>query len=333
MARIFSGIQPSGDAHLGNYLGALLAWVADQRDNEAIYCVVDLHAITVDQRPGELPGQTLRKATELLAAGLDPAHCILFVQSHVPEHTGLAWLLNCIAGFGELQRMTQFKDKSAGRESVSMGLFGYPVLMAADILLYDAERVPVGDDQRQHLELTRDVATRFNHRFGRTFVVPEAAIPVLGARIMDLQNPTAKMSKSTDSPQGTLSLLDSPVAIAKKVRSAMTDPGPEVRYDPVGKPGVSNLLNILAAVTARPVPALEAEYSTGGYARLKAAVTEAVVECLAPVRQRFEELDADPGAVQAILKEGAAKAAAIAGPVLERARSAIGLLAREPHPS
>lgn len=327
--RIFSGIQPTGDAHLGNFLGAVRNWVGYQDDYDAIYCVVDLHAITVEHDPAAFAGETLRKATELMAAGLDPDRCLLFIQSHVPEHTELAWILNCVATVGELRRMTQFKDKAekgGGQEGVSAGLFDYPVLMAADIALYDTDRVPVGDDQRQHLELTRDVVARFNHRFGATLVVPEAVIPEVGARVMDLQTPRAKMSKSETSPLGTLLMVDPPGVVAKKIRSAVTDSGRDVRYDREEKPGISNLLDILSAVTGKPVADLEAEYADAGYGAFKTAVAEAVVECLAPVRERFETLSADPGEVQAILARGAERARAIAGPVMERVRTAVGLL-------
>ena len=327
MARVFSGIQPTGDLHLGNYLGAVRQWVADQDAHDALYCVVDLHAITLPHDPADLGARTRRTATLLLAAGLDPHRCTLFVQSHVSVHTELTWVLNCVATMGELRRMTQFKDKGQGQESVSVGLFDYPVLMAADILAYDTDRVPVGDDQRQHLELARDLAIRFNHRFGDTFVVPEASIPPVGARIMDLANPTAKMSKSADSPSGTIALLDDPKAITKRLKSAVTDSGTDVRFDVEAKPGVSNLLSILAAVTNRPVEAVAAEFS-GGYGGLKAASADAVVEFLAPLQARYRELEADPGAVDAILGEGAAKAEAIADAVMARVRSAVGLLPR-----
>ncbi len=249
MARVLSGVQPSGDLHLGNYLGAFRNWVADQHDYDAFFCVVDLHALTPTTTPPCWRQRTLETAHSLLAVGLDPAVCTLFVQSHVPEHPRLTWLLECTATFGELRRMTQFKDKGREQESVRAGLFTYPVLMAADILLYDADRVPVGDDQRQHLELTRDLAIRFNHRYGPTFVVPEAAVPKVAARVMDLQEPTRKMSKSVSSPLGTVLVLDSPEEIDRKVRKAVTDTETEVRYDPVSKPGVSNLLELLAAAT------------------------------------------------------------------------------------
>jgi tryptophanyl-tRNA synthetase len=328
MARVFSGIQPTGEMHLGNYLGAVRQWVADQDAHDAIYCVVDLHAMTLPYQPAELADQTRNTAMLLLAAGLDQQRCLLFVQSHVRAHTELTWILNCVATFGELRRMTQFKEKGKGQESVSVGLFDYPVLMAADILAYDTDRVPVGDDQRQHLELSRDVAIRFNHRFGDTLVVPEAAIPPVGARIMDLQNPAAKMSKSADSPQGTIALLDDPKAITKRIRSAVTDSETEVRFDPVAKPGVSNLLQILAATSDRSIPEVEAAYATGGYGGLKSDTAEAVVAFLAPLQARYAELAADPGQVDDVLGDGAAKAEAIADDVLVRVRRAAGLLPR-----
>ncbi len=328
MARVFSGIQPTGELHLGNYLGAVRQWVAAQDRDDAIYCVVDLHAMTTPYEPAELADRTRRTAALLLAAGLDPARCTLFVQSHVPAHTELTWILNCVATFGELRRMTQFKEKSAGQESVSVGLFDYPVLMAADILGYDTERVPVGDDQRQHLELARDVALRFNHRFGATLVVPDAAIPPVGARIMDLQNPTAKMSKSSESPQGTIALLDSPAAITKRVRAAVTDSDGTVRFDPDHQPGVSNLLQILAATTGRSIPDVEAEFHAAGYGALKQAVADALVAFLAPLQERYQALADDPARLDAALAAGAEKAEAITAKVLARVRHAVGLLPR-----
>jgi tryptophanyl-tRNA synthetase len=326
MPRVFSGIQPTGEMHLGNYLGAVRRWVADQDRQDAIYCVVDLHAMTVPYSPAELTGRTRQTAVLLMAAGLDPARCVLFVQSHVAAHAELTWLLNCVATFGELRRMTQFKDKSEGQESVTAGLFDYPVLMVADILLYDTDEVPIGDDQRQHLELARDVAIRFNNRFGDTFVVPTATFPPVGARIMDLQNPTAKMSKSVDSLQGTVPLLDSPAGVAKKIKSAVTDSGTEVRYDPANKPGVSNLLEIHASVTGRSIPDVEREFAESGYGAFKSAVADAVVEALRPLQEAYTKLEADPGEVDRQLAIGADKARAIAEPVLARARAAAGLL-------
>jgi tryptophanyl-tRNA synthetase len=324
--RVFSGIQPTGEMHLGNYLGAVRQWVDDQHRRDAIYCVVDLHAITLPYEVPELPERTRQTAMLLLAAGLDPDRCALFVQSHVHAHTDLTWLLNCVATFGELRRMTQFKEKSEGQESVSVGLFDYPVLMVADILLYDTDEVPIGDDQRQHLELARDVAIRFNNRFGETFVVPKATFPPVGARIMDLQAPAAKMSKSADSPQGTLLLLDSPDVVAKKVKSAVTDSGTEVRYDPANKEGVSNLLEIHAAVTDRPIPEIESEFEGSGYGSFKSAVADAVVDALRPLQEAYKKLEADPAEVDRQLAVGADKARAISAPVLERARRAVGLL-------
>jgi tryptophanyl-tRNA synthetase len=324
--RVFSGIQPTGEMHLGNYLGAVRRWVDDQHRHDAIYCVVDLHAITLPYVVSELAERTRRTAMLLLAAGLDPDRCALFVQSHVHAHTDLTWLLNCVATFGELRRMTQFKDKSEGQESVSVGLFDYPVLMVADILLYDTDEVPIGDDQRQHLELARDVAIRFNNRFGETFVVPRATFPPVGARIMDLQAPTAKMSKSADSPQGTLLLLDSPDMVAKKIKSAVTDSGTEVRYDPANKAGISNLLEIQAAVTGRPIPEIESEFEGSGYGGFKSAVADAVVDALRPLQEAYKKLEADPAEVDRQLAVGAGKARAISGPVLQRARTAVGLL-------
>lgn len=326
MPRVFSGIQPTGEMHLGNYLGAVRRWVEEQHRHDAIYCVVDLHAITLPYEPAELPERTRQTAMLLMAAGLDSERCTLFVQSHVHAHTDLTWLLNCVATFGELRRMTQFKDKSGGQESVSVGLFDYPVLMVADIVLYDTDEVPIGDDQRQHLELARDVATRFNARFGDTFVVPKATFPPVGARIMDLQNPTAKMSKSADSPQGTLLLLDPPDVVTKKIKSAVTDSGTEVRYDPANKPGISNLLEIQAAATGRSIQEIEAQFSGSGYGAFKDAVAESVVELLRPVQEAYRKLEADPDEVDRQLGLGAQKARAIAGPVLERARTAAGLL-------
>jgi tryptophanyl-tRNA synthetase len=328
MARVFSGIQPTGEMHLGNYLGAVRQWVDAQDDNDAIYCVVDLHAITMPFDASTLAERTRRTATLLLAAGLDPARCTLFVQSHVPAHTELTWMLNCVASFGELRRMTQFKEKSEGQESVSVGVFDYPVLQAADILAYDTDLVPVGDDQRQHIELARDLAIRFNHRFGETFVVPEHAVPPVGARVMDLQDPTSKMSKSSDSSSGFIALLDDPKVITKRIKSAVTDSETEVRFDPATKPGVSNLLQILAATTGRSIPDLEPEYATAGYGRLKTAVAEAVVEFLRPLQERYASLAADPGEVDAQLAVGAEKAEAVATKVLERVRRATGLLPR-----
>jgi tryptophanyl-tRNA synthetase len=325
MARVLSGVQPSGDLHLGNYLGAFRNWVVDQHHHDALFCVVDLHALTLDYDPALLAGKTLETAASLLAVGLDPSVCTLFVQSHVPEHPRLTWLLECTATFGELRRMTQFKEKGGEHETVRAGLFTYPVLMAADILLYDTGRVPVGEDQRQHLELTRDVAARFNNRYGQTFVVPEAAVPKVAARVMDLQEPTRKMSKSVSSPLGTVLVLDTPEEIDRKVRKAVTDTETEVRYDPAAKPGVSNLLELLAASVGGDPAEIATRYVN--YGQLKADVAEAVAELLRPVRARFAELQSERGYVESVLAEGAAKARAIAGPTLDRAMRAAGLLA------
>jgi tryptophanyl-tRNA synthetase len=324
MARVFSGIQPSGSLHLGNLLGAIQYWVALQHEADALYCVVDLHALTVPQDPAELRAGTLELAQLLLAAGIDPEVSTLFVQSHVSEHAQLAWIMQCTAAFGELRRMTQFKEKSENAEFVSAGLFTYPALMAADILLYDTDQVPVGDDQRQHLELTRDLAERFNSRYGTTFVVPQASIPPVGARVMDLQHPTNKMSKSAGSSQGLILVLEDPASVAKKIKRAVTDTDDEVRFDPVTKPGVSNLLSILGAATDRTPEACAKEYAQ--YGPLKADTADAVVALLEPIRKRYRELAADPTGTRALLERGADKARAMAAPTLARAKQALGLL-------
>lgn len=324
MPRVLSGLQPSGDLHLGNYLGAIRNWVAEQDDHDAFYCIVDLHALTLDIDPAELRSRTHDTALDLLAAGLDPERCTLFVQSHVPEHSQMAWLLECIATMGELGRMTQFKEKSAGRESVRVGLFTYPVLQSADILLYDAERVPVGEDQRQHLELARELALRFNHRFGPTLVVPEASIPRIGARVMDLQHPGRKMSKSVSSPLGTVLILDEPTEIVRKVKKAVTDTDGEVRYDPEAKPGLSNLLELLAAATDRTPDEVARSYER--YGDLKKDAGDALVELLRPVRERRTALASDPGVVPHLLALGAAKARATASATYRRSAEAVGLL-------
>jgi tryptophanyl-tRNA synthetase len=336
VARVFSGIQPTGEMHLGNYLGAVRRWVDDQpaagseaaANHDAVFCVVDLHALTLPYDPAELTEATRRLATLLLAAGLDPERCLLFVQSHVRAHTELTWLLNCTATFGELRRMTQFKEKSQGQDSVSVGLFDYPVLMASDILLYETDEVPVGDDQRQHVELTRDIAVRFNHQFGDVFTIPKATFPPFGARIMDLQDPTKKMSKSDGSVQGTILVLDDPKATTKKIKSAVTDSETTVRHDRDVKPGISNLIEIHAAVTGQTIAAVEREFGDGGYGTFKVAVAEAVVEYLRPVQERFQELVADGAEVDRQLATGAQVAASIADPVLARATTAAGLLPR-----
>jgi tryptophanyl-tRNA synthetase len=324
MARVFSGIQPTGEVHLGNLLGAIRNWVVDQHEADSVYCVVDLHALTIPKEPGEVRDSTLRMAQMLMAIGLDPDVCTLFVQSHVPEHTSLTWLLECTVSFGELRRMTQFKDKSDKADFVSAGLFTYPALMAADILLYDTNRVPVGDDQRQHLELARDIAIRFNSRYGDTFVVPEAAIPRAGARVMDLQDPTSKMSKSSSSPQGIVGLLEDLKSIEKKLMRAVTDTESEVRYDIAAKPGVSNLLSILGAATNRTPEDAAVGYTQ--YGPLKKDTAAAVVEMVRPIQQRYAELSADPGETARLLAKGAEKARAIAVDVNTRAHLNIGLL-------
>jgi tryptophanyl-tRNA synthetase len=321
--RIFSGIQPSGELTLGTFLGALRRFVADQASTTSVFCIVDLHAITVPQDPVLLRQRTLDTGALYLASGIDPDQSTLFVQSHVAEHAELAWLMECTASFGELSRMTQFKEKSDRQQFVSAGLFTYPALMAADILLYDTDRVPVGDDQRQHLELTRDVAERFNSRYGHTFTVPEADIPKVGARVMDLQDPTRKMSKSVDSPQGTVLMLDEPAVIERKFKRAVTDNDGEVRFDPEAKPGVSNLLSILAATSGVAPEVLAERYQQ--YGPLKTDAAEAVVELLRPVQARHAELSADPAALTELLAKGADRARVTAAVTLERAQVAVGL--------
>ena len=326
MARVFSGIQPTGEKHIGNYLGAIRHWVAGQDDHEGIYCIVDLHSITVPVDPAALRASTLSLATLLFAAGIDPERSILFVQGHVPQHMELAWYLNCTATFGELRRMTQFKDKSGGQESVSVGLFDYPVLQAADVLLYDAALVPVGEDQRQHLELMRDIAIRFNGRYGDTFVVPEAAIPPVGARIVDLQEPTRKMSTTGGTEQGTLTLLDDPARLRKKVMAAVTDSDGEIRHDVDAKPGVSGLLALQSAVEGVAIADLEARYAGRGYGDFKRDVADSVVALLEPLQARHAELAGDPGEVERLLRRGAERALEIAAPQIERVRERIGFL-------
>jgi len=329
--RLFSGMQPSAASlHLGNYAGALLQWREMQATHDAVFCVVDLHAITVPQDPAELRERTRRTAAQYIAAGIDPAHSTLFVQSHVAAHAQLAWVLNTITGYGEASRMTQFKDKSArgGLDVASVGLFTYPILQAADILLYDAVVVPVGEDQRQHIELTRDLATRFNSRFGDTLVVPEVRILKETAKIYDLQNPGSKMSKSGESPAGILWMLDDDTTLTKKIKSAVTDSEGVVRYDPAAKPGVSNLLSILAIVTRRSVAEVEAEFDGLQYGALKGAVAEAVVEELRPIRERALELLDDPAELDRLLAINADRASAIADATLARVYDAVGFLPR-----
>jgi tryptophanyl-tRNA synthetase len=323
--RVFSGVQPTGIPHLGNLLGAFRHWVTDQDTYDCMYCVVDLHSITVPYDTAALRAATLEMATALMAVGVDPERSILFVQSHVREHTELAWVLNCVATFGEVRRMTQFKEKSGGQESVSVGLFGYPVLQAADVLLYRSHRVPVGDDQRQHLELMRDIAIRFNGRFGETFVVPQASIPRLGARIMDLQEPTKKMSKTGGTELGTIWMSDPASRLKKKIMGAVTDSGSEVRAAG-DKPGISALLEVLGAVTQTPVADLEDRYAGSQYGAFKRDVLDAVVAFLEPIQARHAELSADPGEVERALGACADRAREIAATTMAEVRRAVGLL-------
>ena len=327
--RVLSGIQPTADSfHIGNYLGALRQWVALQDTHETVYCVVDLHAITMPYKPAELRRRTRVAAAQLFAAGLDPDRSIVFVQSHVPEHAELEWVLACITGFGEASRMTQFKDKSAkgGADAASVGLFTYPILQAADILLYDADQVPVGEDQRQHLELTRDLAQRFNHRFGKTFVVPGPYILADVAKIADLQDPSIKMSKSASAPQGIIDVLEEPGSIRRKIMRAVTDTDGEVRADEEAKPGVTNLLRIYSALAAEPIASLERRYAGSGYGTLKKDLAEVVVDAFAPIRERTEKLLADEAELDRLLADGAAKAHRLAAPTMARVRDKVGFL-------
>jgi len=329
--RLFSGMQPSAESlHAGNYIGALLQWTELQKTHDAIFCVVDLHAITVPQDPATLREKTRRTAAQYIAAGIDPTVSTLFVQSHVPAHTELAWVLNTITGFGEASRMIQFKDKTAkqGADGASVGLFTYPILQAADILLYDAVVVPVGEDQRQHIELTRDLAQRFNSRFGDTFVVPEVSILKETAKIYDLQNPEAKMSKSSEADNGIIWLLDEPSVTAKKIKSAVTDNERDIRFDPVNKPGVSNLLTLLSVLGGESIPELETEFGGRGYGDLKSATAEAVVAAFSPVRERTLELLDDPAELDRILADSAERADAIARETLARVYERVGFLPR-----
>jgi tryptophanyl-tRNA synthetase len=328
--RILSGIQPSGEVHLGNYIGALQHWVAQQDEKDCFYCIVDLHAITVPQDPKTLRAATLDLAAVLMAIGIDPDRSTLFVQSQVHEHTQLAWVLGSIATFGELRRMTQFKDKAAKQKegNVSVGYFTYPVLQAADILVYQADEVPVGEDQRQHLELTRDVAQRFNARYGETFVVPQATIPRIGAKILDLQNPTAKMSKSTESPTGTVKVTDTPDEIRKKIKTAVTDSGREVVAGP-DKPAITNLLTICSVATGKTIAELEGELAGKGYADLKAGLADALIAFLEPIQSRYAELVANPAELEALLEKGASKAQSVASKTLATVYDRVGFLARK----
>ncbi|MCU1403234.1 MAG: trpS [Microbacteriaceae bacterium] len=327
--RLFSGIQPSANSlQIGNYIGAIVQWKELQASHDAIFCIVDLHAITVQQDPTQLRENTRRTAAQYIAAGIDPAASTLFVQSHVPAHPELAWILNTITGFGEASRMTQFKDKSArqGTDSTTVGLFAYPTLMAADILLYQAAVVPVGDDQRQHVELTRDLAGRFNSRFGDTFAIPEARIQRETARIYDLQEPTSKMSKSASSEAGVVWLLDEPTVTAKKIKSAVTDADNDVRFDPESKPGISNLLTIYSVLAGESIASLEAEFGSRGYGNFKTKLADVVVATFAPIRERTLELLADPAELDRVLAGNADRAAEIANRTLATVYDRIGLL-------
>lgn len=327
--RVLSGIQPTHDSfHLGNYLGALKQWVELQENNDAFYCVVDLHALTVESDPKLLQQRTLVSAAQLIAIGIDPDKSTLFVQSQVPAHNQLAWVFECITGFGEASRMTQFKDKSqkGGAERTNVGLFTYPILQAADILLYQPDFVPVGEDQRQHVELTRDIAERFNKRFGKVFNIPQAQIIKSLAKINDLQDPTAKMSKSAASMSGVIELLDSADAVMKKLKSSVTDDGKEVRFDEKGKPGISNLLTIHSALSGKSIIELENDFSGKGYGDFKTAVAEVVIATLEPIAKRTKDLMADRSELIKILKSGAIKANQVASETLKAAYSAIGLI-------
>ncbi|MEI7992670.1 MAG: tryptophan--tRNA ligase [Actinomycetota bacterium] len=326
MTRVLSCIQPTGDVHLGNYLGALRNWVIGQHECDAFHGIVDLHSLTVTTEPKVVGDNTLRLAAMLFAVGLDPDAATVFVQSQVPQHAQLGWIMECTVSFGELSRMTQFKDKSARREAefISAGLFTYPALQAADILLYDTDEVPVGEDQRQHIEITRDIAERFNFRFGETFVMPKAVIPRAGARVMDLQDPTSKMSKSATTDSGLVYLLDDPAAVLKKFKRAVTDSDNEVRFDRTEKPGISNLLEILAAVTGGTPETLATQYTQ--YGPLKSDAGEAVVEMLTPIQHRYHELIADRAELARLLGKGAEKARAVAEATYRRATEAIGLI-------
>ncbi|MEU2210602.1 tryptophan--tRNA ligase [Streptomyces hygroscopicus] len=327
--RALSGIQPTaGSFHLGNYLGAIRQYVALQETHDAFYTVVDLHAITVPQDPAELRANSRLAAAQLLASGLDPDRCTLFIQSHVPEHAQLGWVMNCLTGFGEASRMTQFKDKSArhGADRATVGLFTYPILQVADILLYQANHVPVGEDQRQHIELTRDLADRFNGRFGETFTIPDPYIVKETGKIYDLQDPTIKMSKSASTPKGIISLLDEPKVSAKKIKSAVTDLETEIRFDEEKKPGVSNLLTIYSTLTGTGIPELERRYEGKGYGALKTDLSEVLVEWVTPFRERTQEYLADPATLDGILAKGADKARAVAAETLAAAYDKVGFL-------
>jgi tryptophanyl-tRNA synthetase len=326
--RIFSGIQPTGDKHLGNLIGGFRQYAATQERGESFFCIVDLHSITVEYEPEDFREKTLDLAAILFATGLDPELTTVFAQSHVPAHAEAAWLLGAVTSYGQLGRMTQFKDKSDRHEFISAGLFIYPVLMAGDILLYQTDIVPIGDDQRQHLELTRDIAERFNSRFGQTFKLPEGVYPDVGARIMDLQEPTNKMSTTGGTPQGTVKLLDEPDVIRKKFRSAVTDSGTEVRRAD-DKPGVTNLIDILSALTGEGPEAIEARYDGSGYGQFKADVGDAVVEAIAPIQERYRELRSDPAELERLLARGAEKARETSEPTLDAMYERMGFVRPE----
>jgi tryptophanyl-tRNA synthetase len=326
--RIFSGIQPTGEKHLGNYSGGFRQYAATQELGDVFLCIVDLHSITVAYEPEDLRERTLDLAAMLFATGMDPDRSTVFVQSHVTAHAEAAWLLGTATSFGELRRMTQFKDKSEEQEFVSAALFTYPVLMAGDILLYQTDKVPIGDDQRQHLEIARDIATRFNARYGETFRLPEGIYPEVGARIMDLQEPTKKMSTTGGTEQGTVGLLDAPEVVARKFKTAVTDSGREVQYDPQAKPGVSNLIEIMSVATGETIDAIEARYDGAGYGQFKSDVAETVVALLEPIRTRYEELRADPGELRRLLAVGADKAQSASAPTLEAMYDRMGFAKR-----
>ena len=324
--RIFSGIQPTGGKHLGNLSGGFRQYAATQDLGEAFFCVVDLHSITVEHDPADLHERSLDLAAMLFATGLDPERSTVFCQGHVPAHAEAAWLLGSVTSFGELRRMTQFKDKRDRQEFVSSALFTYPVLMAGDILLYQADRVPIGDDQRQHLELARDIGERFNARFGQTFVLPGGIYPEVGARIMDLQEPDRKMSTTGGTAQGTVGILDPPETVVKKFKSAVTDSGREVVYDPDGKPGISNLIEIMHVATGEPIPSIESRYDGQGYGAFKQDVGEAVVALLDPIAKRYAELRADEGELRRLLAQGAEKAREASAPTLEAMYERMGFV-------
>jgi tryptophanyl-tRNA synthetase len=326
--RIFSGIQPSGDAHIGNFSGGFRQYAQTQERGEGFFCIVDLHAITITHDPAALLDGTLDITAMLFATGLDPERSTIFVQSHVTAHAEAAWLLSSVTGYGQLGRMTQFKERVAEEDFVSAALFTYPVLMAGDILLYRTDIVPIGEDQRQHLELTRDVAQRFNARYGETFVIPEGVFPETGGRVMNLQEPTVKMSKSRGSESGTVLMLDSPDTIRKKLKTAVTDSGSDVRYDPEKKPGISNLIELMTVVTGKSIQEIEATYDGSGYGRFKEEIAEGIIELLEPIQSRYSELRADPAELQRLLAMGAEKARASSAPTLALMYERMGFVAR-----